>query len=153
MSDTGMGGEPSAAGNMPALGQAVNLNLPALSGASSQIESVTSALTNLKGALRDLGANSYMLTQNVNNMFANITKGAQQTTAALNSMSSAIGGMRAIGPGRGGGVVQAPSGGSDTSWVARAKSSIVDVNSADATIGMGQGVQAFATGTMSKGGM
>ena len=73
--------EPAAAGNRPSglwtpgsISSGVNIDLPGLTQASTQINSVTTALYGLKTALREVGSGSYMLAQGVNNLFQGITQ-------------------------------------------------------------------------------
>jgi hypothetical protein len=116
-------GEPAAAGQRPSglwtpgnISSGVNIDLPGLSAASTQINSVTSALYGLKAALRDVGSGSYMLAQGVNNLFQGITRSAAQAASAVTGVSQALGtvgagGGGAGGGGGGGGGVGSPGGG------------------------------------------
>ena len=90
MANTPPIGEPSAAGNRPSglwtpgsIASGVNIDLPGLTQASTQINSVTSALYGLKAALRDVGSGSYMLAQGVNNLFQGITRSASKRQPLL----------------------------------------------------------------------
>ena len=124
--------EPAAAGNRPSglwtpgsISSGVNIDLPGLTQASTQINSVTTALYGLKTALREVGSGSYMLAQGVNNLFQGITRSASQAAAAVNGVSSALGGVGGGGTGGGGGGGggggQASGGGQGVpSWVGRA---------------------------------
>ena len=102
------------------IGSQVNLNLPALDTAASQIGAVTDALTGLRGALRDLGSGSYTLVQGINTMFQSIGRSASQAARDINSVSSAMGG---VGGGGGGGAPTAPGGGGAPTWVGAATAS------------------------------
>src|SRR5262245_17770567 len=136
MSDVGPGNEIPAAGRpMGAIGMGVGVNLPGLSQAAEQINAVRGALGGLREALRDLGANSYMLSQGVNNMLSGISKSAETAASSVTHLSSALGGVGA-GGGGGTGRPNAPSGGSSGAWVGAATAS---ASAATAAAGGGGG--------------
>jgi len=124
--------EPNAAGNRPSglwtpgsIASGVNIDLPGLTQASTQINSVTSALYGLKAALRDVGSGSYMLAQGVNNLFQGITRSAQQTASAITGVSQALGSVSSGGGGgtSGGGGGTAGAGRGVPAWVGQATTS------------------------------
>ena len=126
MSDGGTAGELPAAGRpFGQISAGVGLNLPALTGAAEQINSVKGALAGLKDALRELGSNSYMLAQGVNNLFTGIAKSAKEASSAISGVSSSMGGL---GGGGGGGAARptaasAGGGGGGYGWATAATAS------------------------------
>ena len=123
------------------IGSQVNLNLPALDNAAAQIGAVTDALAGLRGALRDLGQNSYSLVSGINSMFTSISRSAAQAATDIGRVSGALGGVS--GGGGGGGAPSAPGGGGAPGWV----------SSATASAGAAQGAATgFAAGGALPGG-
>lgn len=116
-------GELPAAGQPPSLGTGVNVNLPALSKASEQIRGVQDALKGLKDSLRDIGSNSYMLTQGINSMFDKMAASAKNASSAVSGVAGAVGGMGSPRPTTGGGGSTTSSGGGSAAWVSTATAS------------------------------
>ena len=96
MSDTGAG-EASAAGY--GFGAGVNVNLPGLTAASGQIDSLNSSLRGLNDSLSALSSKSSTLTSSLTSMLTSIEQAAAKTTATIASMSSAMGSAGAMGGG------------------------------------------------------
>ena len=98
---------------MGAISSGVSMDLPALTSAAGQINSVTGALTGLTQALRQLGSGKYMLVNPINTMFAEIAQSATRASDAVTGVSGALGGV-----GGGGG-----AGAGGASWVGTATAS------------------------------
>ena len=84
-----VGGESSAAGY--GFGAGVSVNLPGLSSAAGQIDSLNSSLRGLNDSLSSLSQKSSSLTSSMTTMLSSIEQAAAKTTAALAGMTSTMG--------------------------------------------------------------
>lgn len=93
-----------------------DLKMPGLDVAAKGMAQVNIELERLRKGLRDMSSTQYLLSQGINAMLESIEKRATSTTAALQGVTTAIGGVGQGGRGGNGGIAPptppaAPSGG------------------------------------------